>query len=175
MNLVATAPLWLIILLCIAFLAAAVEDGLRLRISNLTSIAVLVGAVVAAALAGPNWSQWQNGAVFLIALALGTCLFAGGWLGGGDVKLLAATGLWFDLKSALALITLILLSGGMVAVTFLIARVARGAGFKTSRKARVPYGIAIAVGAFAMIVLDSRALSHHERPLPPISIRPAAR
>src|SRR3954467_5641710 len=107
LNLVATAPLWLLVLFALALIAAAVEDGLRLRISNVTSLTVLAAAVVAAIIAGPSWALWQHVAVFVGLLMLGTAAFSAGWLGGGDVKLLATIGLWFGLRDALSLVTLI--------------------------------------------------------------------
>jgi len=172
LNLVQAAPLWLLIIFGCALAAAAVEDSLRLRISNLTSIVVLAGAIVAAAVEGPSWTLWQNGSVFLILLVLGTIAFSAGWLGGGDVKLFAATGLWFDLRSALWLIALIFIAGGVVAIIFFVTRLLRGGGLQASRKARIPYGVAIAVGTLALILLDARAMSHRERALPSVSAVP---
>lgn len=52
MNLIVDAPLWLSVILVLALVAAAIEDALRLRISNLTCAVVFVSAVVAAALHG---------------------------------------------------------------------------------------------------------------------------
>jgi prepilin peptidase CpaA len=173
LNLVASAPVWLLILFAIALLAAAIEDALRFRIANLTCLAVLVGAGVAAFLHGPSWALWQNAVVFAVLLTLGTLAFSAGWLGGGDVKLFAATGLWFDLRSGLALATLIFLAGGVVAICYVLSRPLRRRLAGRSKYGQVPYGIAIAVGALAMIALNATALQHHQRPLPPIRIAPA--
>ena len=172
MNLVAFAPLWLLVLFVCALAAAAIEDAMRLRISNLTSLAVFAGAIVAAVVEGPSWGLWQNGAVFAILLVLGTIAFSAGWLGGGDVKLFAATGLWFDLGSALPLVAMVFLAGGLVAVCYLLARPLRRRVAGQPKHGQVPYGIAIAVGALAMVILDARAIQHHQRPLPPIKIAP---
>ncbi len=120
MNLVANAPPWLAILLACAMVAAAIEDARRLRISNTTSLAVLAGAIVAAAIEGPTWLLWQNVSVFVAILILGTAAFSAGWFGGGDVKLFAAVGLWFDLRSALQLVVLIFLAGGVIAIVYLL-------------------------------------------------------
>lgn len=171
MNLIAAGPLWLILIFALAMIAAAIEDAARYRISNLTSLVVLAGAVVAAILAGPSWSLWQNGAVFAVLLALGTAAFSARLLGGGDVKLFAAAGLWFDPVSALMFVALVFLSGGVVAVAYLATRQWRLRG-RDKKSSRVPYGIAIALGALAMVVLDSRAFGHHERPLAPLTIKP---
>ena len=48
MNLIPHAPLWLLAILLAAMAAAAVEDFLRLRISNITCAAVLVAALIVA-------------------------------------------------------------------------------------------------------------------------------
>ena len=172
MNLVAAAPLWLILIFACAMLASAIEDAARYRISNLTSLVVLIGAVVAAVTVGPTWALWKNGAVFAVLLVLGTAAFSARLLGGGDVKLFAATGLWFDPISALMFVALVFLSGGVVAIAYLATRRWRLRG-RDKKSSRVPYGIAIALGALAMVLLDSRAVRHHDRPLAPLKIIPA--
>lgn len=171
MNLVSGAPMWLAIVLACAMTAAAIEDAARLRISNITSLVVLAGAIAAAVIVGPSWALWQNLAVFAIILGLGTAAFAAGWFGGGDVKLLAAAGLWFDFQAAEALVLLVFLAGGLVAVGYLMARPFRsGATDKKSR--RVPYGIAIAVGALAMILITREAPSARDRAFSPLTAAP---
>ena len=166
MNLIHASPLWLLIVLGCAMLAAAVEDAARLRISNLTVVVVLLGAIAAALIKGPSWDLWQNVAVFFIVLALGTAAFSARWLGGGDVKLFAAAALWFDFSSALTFVVLVLLSGGAVAIGYLLSRPFRPVppGGKMAR--RIPYGIAIAVGALAMISLNPGTFGRHQRPAP---------
>jgi prepilin peptidase CpaA len=145
-------------------LAAAIEDAARLKISNVTSIFVLLGAIAAAIIAGPSLALWQNLAVFALILALGTGAFAAGLVGGGDVKLFAATALWFDLRSAVWFIAFVFISGGVVALLFLASRLfLRSSRDKKDR--RIPYGIAIALGALAMVLADSGAFRHHDRPL----------
>ena len=152
MNLAALSPQWLAIVLTVLLLAAAVEDAVRLRIANIVVLLVLAGAVLAAILTGPQLSLWQNGAVFIVLLLLGTPMFAAGKLGGGDVKLLAALGLWFDLKGALWMMVAVALAGGVLALLVLAVR-----SFNWSNDARkrivllrpgggIPYGVAIAAG-----------------------------
>jgi prepilin peptidase CpaA len=166
LNLIHAAPLWLLIVLGCAMVAAAVQDAARLRISNLTVVVVLLGAIAAALIRGPTWSLWENLVVFAAMLALGTLAFSRGWLGGGDVKLFAAAALWFDLSSALTFVVLVLLSGGFVAVGYLLTRPFRPVppGGKMAR--RIPYGIAIAVGALAMILLTPGTFGRHQPPSP---------
>ena len=92
MNLIVGAPQWIVVLLFLALIAAAIEDALRLRISNITCAAVVILAVVAMAYHGFTLSLWQNVVVFIAILVLGTPAFAAGWFGGGDVKLFAGLG-----------------------------------------------------------------------------------
>jgi len=153
-------------------LAAAIEDGIRLRISNLTSLVVFVGAFVAALFAGPTWSLWQNLVVFAAVLFLGTLAFSGGLLGGGDVKLFAAAGLWFDFASALWFVAFVFLAGGLLAIVYIAARAIRRAAIGNGKGSGVPYGIAIAVGAAAMVLVNAQVAAHKPRPLPAINIAP---
>ena len=161
MNLIAAAPWWLLAVLGCAAGAAAIEDGLRYRISNLISLVVLVAAIAAAIMAGPAWALWQNIAVFLVVLVLGTLAFSAGWLGGGDVKFFAATALWLDLQSALQFVALVFLAGGLVAICYLATRPLRTRRVGKKSRTQVPYGIAIGVGAAAMILLHSGMLQPH--------------
>jgi prepilin peptidase CpaA len=150
MNLVAVAPVWLIAVLIVALAAAAIEDFIRLRISDVTSAIVALGAVAAMIAVGPPLSLWQNYAVFAMVLVFGTVAFSRGLMGGGDVKLLAALALWTDLRSGLWLVSAILMSGAVVAVGFLAVAFVHGGGIQAARKRRIPYGVAIAAGAGMM-------------------------
>ena len=148
MNLIVGAPWWLVAILAAALLAAAVEDVLRLRISNITCLAVFGAALVAMGIHGLSTSLWQNWAIFIAILVLGTPAFAAGWFGGGDVKLLAAIGLWLDLQAVVGLIAAVFIVGGIVALLYIIGRrFTRSADGTKSRDRRVPYGLAIAAGA----------------------------
>jgi prepilin peptidase CpaA len=172
MNLIVGAPFWLFALLILVLAAAAIEDAVRLRISNATSLAVFAGAIVAAALQGFSPSLWQNAAVFVLILGLGTAAFAAGVLGGGDVKLLAGLGLWVDFRGAVALISVVFLAGGLLALLYLVSRTVIRADSVKSR--RIPYGIAIAVGAVLAFGLQRGDLPGQKRPhaLAPLEILP---
>ncbi len=92
----------------------------------------------------------------------GTGAFAAGWLGGGDVKLFAAAGVWFDLRAAVGFVAVVFMAGGLVAICYLVARQFRRK--ETDKKdRRIPYGVAIAVGALAMILISRQAPSARER------------
>lgn len=163
MNLPGLAPIWALLALAALLVAAAIEDMVRLRISNLVSIAVLLLAVVTIVVVGARPSLWENAAVFAATLVVGTVLFGRKMLGGGDVKLLAATSLWFDLSGALRFVVSVALAGGLLAV-FLIT--IRKAGWSDGARQRVvalrhrggiPYGVAIAAGALFALLLAWQA------------------
>ena len=84
MNLLATAPAWLVAILLLLLLLAAIEDGWRLQISDWTSGAIALAAFLAIGLNGPIVGLWQNFLLFVVVLVIGTAMFARGWRGGGD-------------------------------------------------------------------------------------------
>ena len=175
MNLATGAPLWLVLLLLATLVAAVIEDASRLRISNITSAAVLVEAIVAMAVEGFSTGLWQNGVAFLCVLVVGTAAFAARLLGGGDVKLLAALALWFDLPHLVWLIAAVFIAGGLVAAAYLTTRlVTTGVAGIRNKDRRIPYGIAIAAGAVLVFASQRPELSGSHNTLPPIKIvRPA--
>jgi prepilin peptidase CpaA len=147
MNLIVGAPLWLVAFLALALTAAAVEDATRLRISNMTCLAVIATALIAMALHGFPASLWQNLLVFAAILALGTAAFAARVLGGGDVKFLAALGLWVDFSGAAWLVAAVLIAGGVLALALLVSRALRRGGEDAQSSKMIPYGLAITAGS----------------------------
>lgn len=165
MNLIVGAPSWLIIFLALCLLAAAAEDAARLRISNLTCVAIFAAALIAAAIEGFSADLWQNLVLCLGILAIGIAAFAMEWLGGGDVKLLAAIGLWLNLRAATALIASVFLAGGLVAVIYIVGRrVIGGPKPSRARSQAIPYGLAVVAGA--AFVFGLQLNQHHINPVP---------
>jgi prepilin peptidase CpaA len=87
-------------------------------------------------------------------------MFAAGKLGGGDVKLLAAAGLWFDFAGGLWMLICVAIAGGVLA---LIVIALRAFGWSEGLRQRVvllrpragiPYGVAIAAGALIAMALE---------------------
>ena len=166
MNLVQSAPIWLILVLCAVLAAAAIEDMIRLRISNVTVVATIATALVAMTLGGWQIALWQNFLVFTALLLVGTVLFASEILGGGDVKLFAAIGLWVDLAHAAQLVAAVLISGGILALIVLAPRfVLQGKGRLKDRNKGIPYAVAIAIGMLLVIGLQRSSLTN-PRPSP---------
>lgn len=160
MNLAVESPAWLATVLAVLLVLAAIEDAVRLRISNLTCALILLAALAAMAVAGPEWALWQNFAVFAALLAIGTPIFAAGKVGGGDIKLLAVTGLWFDVDGALRMILSVLLAGGVLALLILGFRLINWSEAAQKRVhllrtgGGIPYGVAIAAGGLIALALQ---------------------
>lgn len=147
-----------ILLACLAalLLIAAVTD-LRARvIGNWLNAAI-------AALAPAYWwaiglSIWPDMALQLgLALAVFgafAALFAMGWMGGGDVKLLGALALWLPAALTLKMLVLMSLIGGVLTLAYVAAHRIR----KIKENPEIPYGVAI-VGA-ALCVIGEPYLNH---------------
>lgn len=156
MNLLATAPDWLVAILLLLLLLAAIEDGWRLQISDWTSGAVAAAAFVAIALDGPIAGLWQNFLLFVAVLVIGTAMFARGLMGGGDIKLLAASALWFDLSSGWRLLVSIAVAGAIVAIAVIALRSlpwpekVRQRVLLLKPREGIAYGVAIALGVALM-------------------------
>jgi prepilin peptidase CpaA len=168
MNLLLDAPVWAQLSLAAILLGAAAQDIFQRRISNWLCFAVIAAAVAAAIAIGPRLTLWQNGIAFVLLLALGTALFAVGWLGGGDVKLLASLALWANFAVILPLIACILTGGGMLAAISLATR-----GRRAPRRTKgVPYGVAIAAGA-AIVLLQPALFDVRSQQTSPLDLRAA--
>ena len=156
MRLLVTAPDWVAALLLLLLVLAALQDGWRLRISDWISGLVAILAFVALVLDGPVSGLWQNFLLFAGVLAVGTFMFGRGWMGGGDIKLLAASSLWFNLSDGWRLLSAITIAGGVEALVIMIVRrlpwsdAARSKVLLLSRRGLIPYGIAIALGVALM-------------------------
>jgi prepilin peptidase CpaA len=157
-------------LLAAALAAAAIEDAVRLRISNATCLVVLAAAIVAMALQGFPLALWQNLVVFVVLLVLGTLAFATGKVGGGDVKLLACLGLWVNFSAAPWLVASIFLAGGLVALVYIVVGLLRRSRRRDDGKRigqrQIPYGLAIVAGAALVFTGQLGFMApKHERPV----------
>jgi len=145
---------------------AAASDALRMRIPNALILYLLAGFVITVAVSQPGWVDLvAHLAVGLALLGGGVVLFARGWMGGGDVKLLAVTGLWLGPAAMPALLLLTALAGGVLTLAMIVARALGAHRLAGGRIAalrdpmdRVPYGIAIAAAAIAVVILRPEAL-----------------
>lgn len=165
---------------------AAASDIRAYRIPNWTSLAIALLFplyVVSATYLGPEGLEvpWLASAgVAAATFTVLVVLFALGWVGGGDVKLIGATSLWAGPQMLAAFIAITAFAGGILATVFLIwSRLGSGArgtlkahanksemGRRESEKEAagkraqvpIPYGVAIACGG--MFVAGKHIINH---------------
>lgn len=132
---------------------AAYHDFRFMIIPNWISIAYIGGFVVFASVAAFSYDRWlwHIGISVLIFIVYFSFYMVGA-MGGGDVKLLAATALWIGPQTILPFIFYVSLLGALLAIWqgYSVFRRNRKAGGKLNRKqllkAEIPYGIAISIG-----------------------------
>lgn len=126
--------------------AAALWDVRARLIPNALPLALAATGLVHLALAGGLVAALAVAGGFF---AVGFVAFALGLAGGGDAKLLAATGLWIAPAGVSAFFTVTALTGGVLALAVLGRRrwLAAVTGEAIAAPASVPYGAAIAAGA----------------------------
>lgn len=136
---------------------AGAMDMLTMTIPNRVSLLLLGSFLGATLLAGLSLEAFlfHLGAGMLV-LTVGFGLFAAGLIGGGDIKLLAASSLWLGFNELYAYIMLVAMLGGFLALGFIIFRrffpvgSLRVPGWVLrlqSRETGIPYGLAIAAAA----------------------------
>lgn len=135
-------------------LTAAACDGARYLIPNWVCLALAGLFPVYAVVGDIPWVGNLATGVSLFAVSAG--LFALGWIGGGDAKLLGAAGLWVAPVDLPLFMNVMVAAGALLATALLVRRrLARaGASGSAAFDGRVPYGIAIAAGGLAVLVPD---------------------
>ena len=137
---------------------AVLIDAETLRIPNRLCLA-LVAIYPAYLLASPIQVDWPGALLLATAVfAAGLGAFAAGWMGGGDVKLMAATALWVGPAWFTDFLLVTAIVGGGIAVLmlsgirFTVAQAVEAAGFADIRDVilgrSIPYGVAIAAGGW---------------------------
>lgn len=153
---------WLaVFVLTAALIAAALSDLSTYLIPHRYSIAI-AAAFLAFAIARPFSFLLAGLAAGMLLFALGALLFARRLLGGGDVKLLAAAGLWAGFDQLALLIFASAVAGGVLAATQLspLGRLLPappghapiGNDFYSRMRQPMPFGVAIALGGVCVAV-----------------------
>jgi prepilin peptidase CpaA len=155
-------------LLSFAFLmlAAAWTDMARFTIPNWIPAVMIAVWIVSAPLLGLGWGgAGLSLAAFAGFLAVGMALWAPGWLGGGDVKLIAAGALWFGWPDALMFLLAATASGGVLALVLVgLRRLSPALPVdaawlgKTALAPGAPAPYAVAIASGAMIWLPHSAI-----------------
>ena len=138
---------------------AATTDVLTMTIPNRLTSGLCAAFFVLAPVAGLGWqdvlSHMGAGSAMLLA---GMLLFALGWLGGGDGKLLAVASLWLGFDQLVMFLAYVAAFGGALALAILAYRSAPvsalplpGWAARLHTKGEgMPYGVAIAAGALVV-------------------------
>jgi prepilin peptidase CpaA len=146
--------------LSLAMLLVILLDATRYVIPNLLNLIVLLLYLVALFFLPLNPLMGLMTAGLVLAVGLG--LFALGFMGGGDVKLLTVLALWTGWSSATAnLFFLTGIIGGLLVVVILLMRaIVTPLLFRTrtpprllTRKQPIPYGLAIAPAFLVLLWL----------------------
>ena len=137
-----------------AMIYSALTDLLEMKIENRVMIVLAAAFVPAAYLVGLPWTLFGGHLlVGFLCLCVTFAMFAAGWMGGGDAKLIAATTLWLgpSMLSAEYILFAALVGGGLT-VTLLVLRghllPVTGLEFVDrlmETETGVPYGIALGV------------------------------
>ncbi|EPY01133.1 peptidase A24A prepilin type IV [Magnetospirillum fulvum MGU-K5] len=150
----------------VAFAAAALRDLTLRQIDNAIVVIVAVawgGTVAFGSGSGDVWDGVvPHLAVAAAAFAVMLCLYIFGGIGGGDVKLAAVVFLWAGPDLAVPTLTLVALTGFVLALAMLCLRPLRAHADRGGALASVlvmlderrgvPYGVALALGGIAAIV-----------------------
>lgn len=143
----------------VVLIVAAWRDWRTLQIADafpLTIIGVF-GIWSVSGLAGDRTSLAEIGLAAAIAIALlivGAVAFAIGALGGGDVKLLAASSLFAGPAYLVEFLLVVALAGGALSLVALMGlAVGTPSARDNGRHRRVPYGPAIATGGLAVVLV----------------------
>lgn len=158
-------PTVLTLLLAMALMVlAAAEDVRALRIPNWLVAGIGLCWLAMLPLAAPGFGTiFAHLLTAACVLLVGILLFAKGWLGAGDGKLLAVCALWIGPEGALTFAAATTILGGAVAVLLAVLLSTRFSHLPLHdcapvRERSVPYGVAIAVAAIGTMSFHAPAL-----------------
>ncbi|WP_428152972.1 A24 family peptidase [Brevundimonas sp.] len=139
-------------------IVGGLHDLITMKIPNWVSLALIAAFFPVALLIGaaPMDIAIHVG-IGVAALVVGMGMFAAGWVGGGDAKLLAASCLWMGLSGVAPFLLWTGIAGGVFCLFLMTARqyfpmvapsVSQGWVVSLMQpKGDIPYGVAIAAGA----------------------------
>ena len=145
----------------LAMAYAAASDLVSMTISNRLCLALAGGFAACAMVLGLSLAEiGQHLAAGGLVLVVAFGLFAAGWIGGGDAKLVAATALWFGFDQLMPYLLFAAIFGGVLTGLILMLRArplpspAASWGWAQRLHAAnqgVPYGIALAFSALFVL------------------------
>ncbi|OUR79838.1 hypothetical protein A9Q83_02490 [Alphaproteobacteria bacterium 46_93_T64] len=145
-------------LLCTLY--AAYTDLRKYTIPNYISL-IIIALYPVAVLTSSVEIDWLFALLTAgITFVVGFLLFAGGYFGGGDVKLITGLSLWAGPALIASFLVSVVLAGGVLVIIILAREAAKQSeeagglirGAKAAIRARtpVPYGVAIAFGSITV-------------------------
>jgi len=146
-------PVQAALLVLLAALAISVVTDLRRRVILNAVTLPAVGAVLLL-FGATGGTQALTSSLLGIAVCAGPFFVAAlpGWMGMGDVKLMAVVGAALGWPLALMALLGVSIAGGLQAVLWVVVARLRG----QERPRYVPYAVAIAAGTFAIFLLEAR-------------------
>lgn len=136
----------------VLFLIASYHDIRHRSIPNALPLAVTGAAALKwAAIGQLEPALWAVGVAAIVLVVTALC-FRQGWIGGGDVKLMAAAVLFLGAPATVQFLLLMAVIGGIMAVVLLVLR------RRVAPRPTIPYGVAIAAAAIVMMALDRSGL-----------------
>lgn len=143
-----------------ALIYAGISDAMSFTISNKISLALFVGFVLLVPFSGLTLAEiGAHVFVGFLMLVIGFVLFARGYFGGGDAKIIAATCLWLGPNYTGMFVLFAAIYGGLLSVIILKIYTTPLPNFLASQKwlvnyqtgtAAVPYGIAIGLSGLSI-------------------------
>ena len=154
MSVLTTFPIGIF---CVAMIFAGLRDLTTMTIPNWLTLMLAVVFFAAAAMTSMPLSEiGLHTVVGFVTLLIGMILFARGWIGGGDAKLMAAVALWLGWAQALPYFVVASIFGGALTLAILGYRNLPLPAFVMrhdwamrlhDRTEGVPYGLALAAAA----------------------------
>lgn len=145
-----------VVIFASTMLLAAYKDATTMTIPNKISLALMASFFLVIPFTWPGWEGFGEhllvGLTFLLA---GFAVFAFGWLGGGDAKLMAATALWWQWDDVPLYVLTTTLIGAVIGLGLLFGRKFIPVRILTAKwsqqlfrdEKKMPYGLALAGGA----------------------------
>lgn len=155
--------LFIVIIFAGCMLAASWSDMTSMTIPNWISLVLIAGFFVVIPFAWPGWAGFGTHLlVGLLFFCIGVAMFAMGWMGGGDAKLLAATSLWWVWPDVPYYLVYTAVAGGVLALFLILGRRFLPVKLLTTDwmhrlfkdEKRMPYGLALAFGALVTLPLS---------------------
>ncbi len=149
-------PAFLFFIFTIPQFMAALNDANAMKIPNRIPLLTFAGFVLMIPLTWTGFpALFEHLQVGITLFAAGFAMFALGWMGGGDAKLLAATAFWFTWPDVFTYMVYTSLFGGALTLFIMLGRQFIPVKVLTSQWAqtmfrdetKIPYGLALAAGA----------------------------